>query len=199
MKKILSLGDSYTIGTGVACEESLSAQLVQALRAGGWQVAEPLIIACNGWTTDELEAGILAANPQGPFDLVTLLIGVNNQYRGYPLNDYRTAFTALLARAIFLAGSHPGRVVVLSIPDWGVTPFAGSRDRRQVAAEIDAFNAVNYAEAQKVGALYVDVTVISRQCSEQQGFLAPDELHPSGAMYALWVEKVLKAAAPILR
>lgn len=198
MKTYLALGDSYTIGTSVTEDERLPLQLVVALREQGVNIAEPLIIARNGWTTGELAQGIEAAQPQAPFDLVTLLIGVNNQYRGYPLEEYRQEFAALLVQAIVFAGGDPGRVVVLSIPDWGVTPFAEGRDQSKIAAEIDAFNAANLEETQKAGAVYVDITPITRLAADEPTLLASDGLHPSGEMVAQWVVLLLPLVEPLL-
>ncbi len=191
--RFLALGDSYTIGESVAEQERWPVQLAALLRAQGVAVNDPVIIARTGWTTDELAAGIAQANPQGPFDLVSLLIGVNNQYRGRDLGEYREQFAALLAQAIELAGGEAQRVFVLSIPDWGVTPFAQRqrRDVGQTAAEIDSFNAVNCAESARRGALYVNVTSISRQAADERTWLADDGLHPSGDMYAQWAALAL--------
>lgn len=186
--KFLALGDSYTIGESVDPAERWPVQLAAQLRAAGLDIGEPLIIARSGWTTDELAAGLEAAQPTGPFDLVSLLIGVNDQYRGREVGEYRREFAVLLERAIRLASGEPGRVLVLSIPDWGVTPFAReqARDRAAIAAKIDGFNRVNRAEATRRGARYVDVTPISRQAARQPALIAGDGLHPSGAMYAEW-------------
>ncbi|MFQ5420457.1 MAG: GDSL-type esterase/lipase family protein, partial [Anaerolineae bacterium] len=131
-----------------------------------------------------------AADPQGPFDWVSLLIGVNNQYRGLPMDEYRREFAALLARAIEFAGGEPDRVVVVSIPDWGVTPFAraNGRNPQTIAAEIDAFNAANREEAERQGTKWVDVTAVSRQ---HPHLLTADGLHPSAKQYHLWTEKIL--------
>ena len=189
--RFLALGDSYTIGEGVAPEARWPVQLVAALQAGGQTWAEPQIIARTGWTTAELAAGIAAADPQGPYDLVSLLIGVNNQYRGYDLAEYRGEFRQLLAQAIEFAGDDPERVVVLSIPDWGATPFAAGRDQALIAADIDAFNAVNRRESQAAGVHYLDITPLSRQVASQPDLLAGDGLHLSGDMYALWVAELL--------
>ncbi len=188
--RILSLGDSYTIGEGVAEAGRWPMQLAARLRNRGIPCADPLIIARTGWTTDELDAAITQACPIGLFDLVTLLIGVNNQYRGRSLEEYREQFRALLERAIAFARSRPERVLVLSIPDWGVTPFAEGRDRGKIAAEIDAFNAVKHAQALAAGARYVDITPSTRDLSEP-GFLAEDGLHPSGLLYKRWVDLAL--------
>jgi lysophospholipase L1-like esterase len=197
--RLLALGDSYTIGEAVAVEARWPMRLVAMMRARGVAVAEPTIVATTGWTTDELSRGIESANPQGSFDVVTLLIGVNNQYRGRSRDEYRDQFRSLLARAVALAGGRTGRVLVLSIPDWGVTPFAAGRDRAQIAAEIDAFNAINRDEARRARARSVDVTPISRRAEFEPGLIAADGLHPSGAMYAAWAAEVLTVVDVILR
>lgn len=187
--RYLALGDSYTIGEGVSLSERWPVQLAALLRRQGIAVREPEIIARTGWTVAELSAGMDAAAPRGPFDLVTLLIGVNDQYRGADPEAYRPAFARILARATALAGGDARRVVVLSIPDWGVTPFArqSGRDPARIAAEIDRFNAVNRQEAEKAGVRFVDITPLSRRAGEEPGFLAPDGLHYSGAMHGEWV------------
>lgn len=195
--RFLALGDSYTIGESVKEGERWPVQLVTALRHRNLDVADPLIIARTGWTTDELAAAIEADSPDGPFDLVSLLIGVNNQYRGRDTAGYREEFVGLLRRAIACAGGEASRVIVLSIPDWGVMPFAEGQDRERIAREIDAFNAVNWEEAIRAKAQYVDVTPISREAARRPELIAADGLHPSGAQYRLWVElmepKALKA------
>ncbi len=197
-KRYLALGDSYTIGEGVAPEARWPVQLAVLLRQRGLSVAEPVIVARTGWTTAELRAGIERADLAGPFDLVSLLVGVNNQYRGGSLETYRVEFRALLAQAIGFAGGEPGRVVVLSIPDWGGTPFAQGRDWARIAAEIDRFNRVNRQEAEAAGALYVDVTPVSRQAADDEALLAADRLHPSGEMYAAWAQLALPEALAAL-
>jgi lysophospholipase L1-like esterase len=193
--RILSLGDSYTIGEAVGENERWPVRLAAMLRARGIAVADPTIIARTGWTTDELSSGIDGARPApaGPYDVVTLLIGVNNQYRGRSADEYRQQFQALLTRAIGYAGSRPSHVIVLSIPDWGVTPFAArsGRDAATIAAEIDAFNAINRDEATRAGARYADVTPTSRRATADPGLVAPDGLHPSAAMYAEWARLML--------
>ena len=182
MKRFLALGDSYTIGEGVA--EGERWPVVLAARLG---FAPPEIIARTGWTTDELNAAIDGASPRGPYDLVSLLIGVNNQYRGRDAEEYRREFVALLRRAIGFAGGDPSKVLVVSIPDWGVTKFAEGRDRAKIAAEIDRYNAINREEALRAGARYADITGISRRFPAE---LAADGLHPSAAMYRRWVEAI---------
>ena len=195
-QRFLALGDSYTIGEGVADSQRWPEQLVDALRREGWSIATPRIVARTGWTTDELSAAIDQQAFDPPYDLVTLLIGVNNQYRGGGLDRYRAEFRALLRRAIGFAGQDAQRVVVVSIPDWGVTRFArdGHRDRRQIAREIDAFNAANRALAAELGVGYADVTPASRDRGDEPAMLAEDGLHPSAAMYRRWVAAILPAA-----
>ncbi|MBB4131165.1 lysophospholipase L1-like esterase [Xanthomonas campestris] len=198
--RYLALGDSYTIGEGVAPAQRWPMQLVDGLRAHGWNVAPPQIIATTGWTTDELQAGIDAAAPQGPFDLVSLLIGVNNQYRGRSLDEYRTQFDALLQRAIAFADGHAARVLVLSIPDWALTPFAHAQggDAALIAAQIDAFNSVAAERCAARAVRFVDITATSRDGGDAVDMLVDDGLHPSGAMYARWTAVALPAARDAL-
>ena len=190
----MALGDSYTIGESVAPAERWPVQLAALLRQEGIALDEPLIVAATGWTTGELVAGIDRAAPRGPFDLVSLLIGVNNQYRGQALGEYRIQFAALLARAIEFAAGQTKRVLVLSIPDWGVTPFARGRDRAAIRSAIDQFNAINAEAARQAGAQYVDVTPVSRQAAVDGALIAADGLHPSGKMYAEWARLARPAA-----
>ena len=197
--RFLALGDSYTIGEGVAPDERWPLQLVARLRGEGVDIGEPRIVATTGWTSDELSAAMEAADFTPPYAMVTLLIGVNNQYRGRGVDEYRAQFRDLLQRAIRLAGGRAAYVIVVSIPDWGVTPFAAreGRDAAAVAREIDAFNTIASAEAASVGAARIDVTSISR-AQESRGELVGDGLHPSGAQYARWVEAILPVARVIL-
>lgn len=196
--KFLALGDSYTIGQSVALEERWPVQLAALLRTQGLALEDPLIIARTGWTTAELESGLDAAAPEGPFDLVSLLIGVNNQYRGLGPLEYRDEFGKLLDRAIELAGGIAPHVVVLSIPDWGVTPFASERDGALIASEIDLFNSLNAAVAADRGANYVDVTAISRLAAQDRTLIAEDGLHPSGKMYGQWAAALLPITCEVL-
>ena len=196
--RILALGDSYTIGEGVRDEERWPTRLAALLRARGLQVAEPIIIAKTGWTTDELARAIDREPRRGgriepPFraDLVTLLIGVNNQFRGRSVAEYRNEFRDLVGRAIAFAGGNPSRVIVLSVPDWGVTPFAHGRDRAQIAREIDAFNAANRDESATAGVHYVDITGDTRSAPSA---VTSDGLHPSPAMYERWAAVALPVA-----
>ena len=194
--RFLALGDSYTIGEGVAAADRWPAQLLALLHAQGVALDAPEIIARTGWTTDELAAAIDAHALQPPYALVTLLIGVNNQYRGRDLENYRVEFRRLLERAIALAGDRPQRVIVVSIPDWGVTRFGreSGRDARQIAREIDAYNAANAQIANMLQVRYVDVTPASRDRGADAQMLVADGLHPSADMYRRWAQLVLPAA-----
>ena len=194
--RFLALGDSYTIGEGVPAAERWPVRLASALRAESLDVADPETVAETGWTVAELDDGIDAASPAGPYALVTLLVGVNDQYRGGAAEAYRVAFRATLSRAVGFAGGRPGRVVVLAIPDWGVTPFADGRDRAAIAAEVDAFNAVAREETAAAGARWVDVAPVSRDRGAAD--VAPDGLHPSGALYAAWARLALPEARAAL-
>ncbi|HEX8724653.1 MAG TPA: GDSL-type esterase/lipase family protein [Gemmatimonadaceae bacterium] len=196
--RYLALGDSYTIGEGVTAADRWPVQLAAALRRRGMPMADPEIIARSGWTCDELASGIAAAAPRGPYPLVSLLIGVNDQFRGATPHQYAPCFEALLRQAASLAGGRTGRVIVLSIPDWGVSPFADGRDRFAIAESIDAFNRVNRAASAAVGARYVDVTASSRAAADRSRFVA-DGLHPSAGMYAEWAALALDAAVAALR
>jgi len=198
MYRFLALGDSYTIGESVAEVDRWPVQLAAALRQRGLDIVEPSIIAQTGWTTDELQSAIESAAPTGPFDLVSLQIGVNNQYRGYDLETYRHEFSVLLETAIGFTAGQAARVMVLSIPDWGVTPFADGQDRAKIALDIDRYNAVKREEITRAGAYYVDITPQSRLAANEPAQLASDRLHPSGVMYAAWVDLVLPVALAIL-
>ena len=196
----LALGDSYTIGEGVDAAGRWPVQLAAALRTHGIDLADPRILATTGWTTDELSAAIDAAEPLGTFDLVSLLIGVNNQYRGRSVDAYRDEFDALLARATGFANGRADRVLVLSIPDWGVTPFAiqSGRDRIRIADELDACNAAARDACAARGIAFVDITPASRALGGAPEMLADDGLHPSAAMYVEWMRLALPAARRLL-
>lgn len=198
--RFLALGDSYTIGEGVAADQRWPQQLVARLRADGIAIDDPLIIATTGWTTDELSSGMDAATLVPPYDLVSLSIGVNNQYRGRDTASYRREFAALLQRAIALAGLRAERVVVVSIPDWGVTRFglSSGRDTAAITRELDAFNAVNREEAQRRQVAWADVSAISRRAAADATQLADDGLHPSGLQYSAWLDPILPLARQAL-
>lgn len=198
----LALGDSYTIGEGVAPSARWPVQLAAALRLRGLSIDEPVIIARTGWTTAELLSAVDAsANDAGrTFDLVSLLVGVNDQYRMLELNTFQIAFDRLVSRAIACAGQRAGRVLLVSIPDWSVTPFARSywRTAREIAAEIDLFNDSVRARALSCGARFVDITPTSRRAASEPELLASDGLHPSALMYADWVRLLVPLAVEIL-
>lgn len=196
----LALGDSYTIGESVDEAGRWPVQLARALRAEGIALGDPQIIATTGWTTDELSDAIDAAQPASDFDLVSLLVGVNNQYRGRDLGEYRVQFDALLQRATGFAGGRAARVLVLSIPDWGVTPFAqaSGRDTDAIARELDAFNTAARQLCEARGIAFVDITPASRARGAEPAMLADDGLHPSASMYALWARLALPVARRLL-
>ena len=200
--RYLALGDSYTIGESVRVSDRWPEQLATQMRSSpefDGRDIQVTIIARTGWTVDELWEGIQDSPPQGTYDLVTLSIGVNDQYRGYPVDGYREDFRFMLGKALEYAGGDPDRVVVLSIPDWGFTPYAADRDTEPISLQIDEFNAVNLEETKSAGAHYVDVTIISRMGMDDFELIAHDRLHPSGKMYGLWVEKVLPVVQDIFR
>jgi len=188
----LALGDSYTIGEQVMQSESFPYQLRVNLSKQALNLAVPKVIATTGWTTGELIAGIKAETLAAKYDLVTLLIGVNNQYRGNSIDLYRTEFRELLKTAIIFAGGNTAHVFVVSIPDWGATAYAkqSGRDVQIIAKEIDAFNAVNKEETLKAGVSYTDITLASRKASADAALITTDGLHPSGKMYKEWVENL---------
>lgn len=198
--KYLALGDSYTVGEGIDVAERWPDVLAARLRAAGVPVEAPRVIATTGWTTDELAAAIDAEEPIGRHDFVSLLIGVNNQYRGRSVAEYRGEFGDLLRRAIRYAGGDASRVLVLSIPDWGVTPFARAqqRDAAQVAREIDAYNAAAREACERAGVAFVDITTASRDGGGAAAMLVEDALHPSGAMHARWVDAAFPVARDLL-
>ncbi|MBS1248935.1 MAG: hypothetical protein MAG431_00505 [Chloroflexi bacterium] len=187
----LALGDSYTAGTGATPGANWPAQLARLLDGRGFSTAEPVLVARNGWTSANLLAVLDRIDFQRNFDLVTLLIGANDQFDGVPLEEYERNFQNLLGKAITLAADIPKRVIVLSIPDWSVTPFAHPFDRGQVAAQIERFNAINRQGAKAVECGYVDLTAQSRCAATDLTLLGPDRLHPSGKMYANWARFIL--------
>jgi len=193
----LALGDSYTIGESVEVAERWPIQLTEALRAAEIEVEASRIIAQTGWTTANLKDAIAEANLTNDFDLVSLLIGVNNQYQGKNIEEYTVEFEQLLVRAIKLAKEDKNKVFVVSIPDYGVTPF-GASNAAYIGEQIDAFNAVNKEITKKYDIQYFDITPISRQAKENPELTANDGLHPSGEMYQLWVELMLEEVKGML-
>jgi lysophospholipase L1-like esterase len=189
-KKYLALGDSYTIGESVAEAERWPNQLVRALEARGMHYEMPRIIATTGWRTDNLRAAMEAAQLKDEYDLVTLLIGVNNQYQGRSVEEYEAEFADLLQRAVKLARGKKAQVLVVSIPDYGYTPF-GEKKQAEITKAIDAYNAVNRALTERAGIRYVNITDISREGLRIPGYVAADRLHPSGLMYEKWVARIV--------
>jgi lysophospholipase L1-like esterase len=197
--KYLALGDSYTIGEAVPADQSFPYQLAARLSAQKPAIKKPDIIAVTGWTTDNLISAIAGSGLTGEkYDVVTLLIGVNDQYQGLSEDNYRIKFKQVLQTAITFAGGRKGRVFVLSIPDYGVTPFAGGNDRL-IGTQIDQFNAINRSLSAAAGVNYLDITGISRQAATDPTLSAGDGLHPSAKMYALWVGLLSRQVSQALR
>lgn len=198
-KNYLALGDSYTIGESVAESERWPVQLVAKLNNSGYSFNPAKIIAKTGWTTDELNEAISKANITETYDMVSLLIGVNNQYRGRPVGEFEDEFIALLDRAIGFANGKKKNVFVVSIPDYGVTPFAKSRNPVKISMEIDEYNAVQERVCQLKGVKFVNITPISREANNTPSLIAKDGLHPSGEMYTAWVNLILPQIVGIVK
>jgi lysophospholipase L1-like esterase len=188
--RYLAIGDSYTIGESVPLEKNFPNQAAALLKKAGIQMDEPTIIAKTGWTTDELQDKLSTVRLAIPFDFVSLLIGVNNQYRGRISDEYAQQFEELLQQAIDYAGGKTNHVIVLSIPDWGFTPFAEGRDRKQIAKEIDLYNSINERISKKYKVHYVNITTFTREVTTDKTLVAKDGLHPSAKDYTRWAEKV---------
>jgi lysophospholipase L1-like esterase len=187
----LALGDSYTIGESVPVYENFPYQLVQKMRQKNKAVHAPELVARTGWTTGELMVGIARTQLLNTYDLVTLLIGVNDQYRRWDTGGYRIRFRELLVRAVGLARGNRKRVCVLSIPDYSVTPYARNMDTTRIRKEIDQFNQINRDETQLLGAVYVEITALTREARMFPALIAGDGLHPSGIDYRRWADKLL--------
>ncbi|SDW04606.1 SGNH/GDSL hydrolase family protein [Lysobacter enzymogenes] len=199
-RSYLALGDSYTIGEAVAESGRWPVQLAAGLRPHGIELDAPRIIATTGWTTDELTLALDLAEPLGEWDFVSLLIGVNNQYRGRSAAQYAGEYRELLERAIGYARGRPERVLALSIPDWGATPF-GAQDKRGAAtigAELDVYNITAGEICARHGVAFVDIAPLSRELASDPTMLAEDGLHPSARMYARWTERALPVAQGLL-
>ncbi len=195
----LALGDSYTIGEGVAEADRWPVQLARLAQQSGSALLAPEIIACTGWTTAELQDAIQSAHNQKTYDLVSPLIGVNNQYRDQDPAIYRAEFRLLLATAVRFAGARPGRVVVLSIPDWGQSPFAQGRDQAQISREIDQFNAVAQDECRQAGIAFVDITPLTRAAAGDCTQFTVDGLHYTGTQMRLWAQQALPVVQGLLK
>jgi lysophospholipase L1-like esterase len=195
----LSLGDSYTIGESVPETDRWSVQLSGLLRKEGLNIGNPDIIARTGWTTAELQDAIKATGNQKTYNLVSLLIGVNNQYRGQSQERYRTEFRELLQTAVRFAGGKANHVFILSIPDWGSSPFAEGQNRPSIAQAIDQFNVIASEECRKAGIPFVDITPLTRSAAGDATQFASDGLHYSGKQMQLWAQKALPVAKELLK
>lgn len=185
-KKYLALGDSYTIGQSVSVQDRFPVQTKEWLRLNGIMIADPEIIATTGWTTQSLQNAINQQNPTGPYDVISLLIGVNDQYQYVDTGTYRTRFTQLLQKSIQLAGNKPAHVFVLSIPDYSVTPFAAGSDTMRIRQEIDEFNTINKQITLQYNCPYLYITDLTREARYDPTLIANDGLHPSGSEYYQW-------------
>jgi hypothetical protein len=186
----LALGDSYTIGESVPLHESFPYQTVQLLRKAGHYFHAPEIIAKTGWTSFELAEHMLHNKLNDQYDFVTLLIGVNNQYRELPVEEFANDFDFLLRKAIHLSGEKSNHVIVLSVPDWGVTPFASGKDVKKISKEIDTFNTVCESAAKKYNTHFIDITEETRKAKTDKSLLTNDKLHYSGKEHTVWAEKL---------
>jgi len=186
----LALGDSYTVGEQVSLSESFPYQTIQLLRKKGYNFYAPEIVATTGWTTDELKQAVDKTILLASYNFVSLLIGVNNQYRGRSADEFRLHFRVLLELAIERAGGIAKNVIVLSIPDWGATPFAKNMDPEKIRSEINMYNFICQAEAEYFQANFIEITTGQRNDGKLEDFLAPDKLHPSGKEYLKWAKKL---------
>lgn len=196
-RTFLALGDSYTIGESVDEKDRWSMQLIDLLKTD-FNITKHDIVARTGWTTSELSQAIEARKLTDQYEMVSLLIGVNNQYRGQSLDTYRVEFKQLLNISIKFAKNDAKKVIVLSIPDWGKTPFARGQDTQKIASEIDAFNNVAKEQCKKMNIVFVDITDITRKNTDASMF-AVDGLHYSGKMHQLWAREALKTVGDILK
>ncbi len=192
MKKYLALGDSYTIGESLDLSENFPNQFCSLMTQNERPFDTPQIIAKTGWTSDELMAAIAEIKPNFDYDLVTLLVGVNNQFRSKNIDDYYWQFYCLLCQAILFANSTPEHVIVLSIPDWGLTPFNKDRDKALVSGEIDRYNSLNRELSHAFGVKYLDITHSTRMHANDSSYLASDSLHYSAKEYAEWAHQIAK-------
>lgn len=192
--KFLALGDSYTIGQNVQDDERFPAQTVQLLKLQNINLSIQYI-ATTGWTTTNLISAINSENPVKDFDIVTLLIGVNDQYQSRDTAEYRSRFSELLTKAVELAGNRKSRVFVLSIPDYSATPFVSEDDKAIVSNQIDEFNAINKEVTLQNNINYIDITPSTRKAANDSTLIANDGLHPSGKEYAVWANML----APLIK
>ena len=198
VKKWLALGDSYTIGQGGTIAESFPAQTANLVKLSGINMGLPDYIATTGWTTDDLAVAIQTKNP-GTYDVVSLLIGVNDQYQRHDTTGYRQRFTGLLIKAIALANGKNENVFVLSIPDYSVTPFAAGSDTARIRKELDWFNAINKSVTDAYNCPYLDMTPGTREAANNRSLIAGDGLHPSGLEYRRWANRLAPMMLPVLK
>jgi lysophospholipase L1-like esterase len=198
-KTYLALGDSYTIGQNVAIQDRFPAQTVALLRASGVSIQDPKYVATTGWTTTNLTNAIAAENLKGAYDVISLLIGVNDQYQRMDTTGYRIRFTQLVNKSIELAGFQKTKVFVLSIPDYSATPFVPTADKARVRKEIDEFNAINKEITLRNSIVYLDITPSTREAETNATLLANDGLHPSGLEYKKWAERLAPLIKPVLQ
>ncbi|MCH2451041.1 MAG: SGNH/GDSL hydrolase family protein [Gracilimonas sp.] len=195
----LALGDSYTIGTGIDVEENWPMQLSDLLKDNNLTVRNTKIIAANGWTTTDLKKGIQDENPDSSYNMVSLLVGVNNQYQGLDIELYKTEFRELLEQSIAFANGDTGKVFVVSIPNYGVTPFGKLRDAEKVTREIASYNEIAKNISAEYGIPFVNITPISEMAEDDRDLLASDDLHPSAKMYGMWVKEIMPTVTQLLQ
>ena len=195
----LALGDSYTVGESVPAKESFPYQTMNKLAAAGHSTNDPEIVAVTGWTTGDLLKAVGKLDPGKKYDLVTLLIGVNNQYQGRSLEEYGNEFRLLLDKAIHFAGGKPSHVFVLSVPDYSGTPFAASMNNAAIAEKIDQFNLINKRVSSDRGTQYIDITPQSREAAQNASLIADDGLHFSGKEYQIWADLLASAIEAVLK
>lgn len=196
--RILALGDSYTVGTGVDAEERWVTKLAERLRAEGESVADPVVIAENGWTTDDLDEAVGKEEPEGPFDLVTLLVGANNCFQAEPPEAFAPKFEAMLDRALGFA-EDPDSVVVITVPDYTLTPVGQENDPKEHAERLDAYEGITREAVEDRGVRLVDVVPPSKRVESEPALIAEDDLHPAPAQHDLWLERIYPVAAAALR
>jgi lysophospholipase L1-like esterase len=198
-KTFLALGDSYTIGQSVSPAERFPMQTAALLKQEGIVMADPVYIAQTGWTTINLQQAIKTQNPLPGYDLVTLLIGVNDQYQGMDTASYAIRFTELLEKSIWLGKGIKSNVFVLSIPDYSVTPFVASANKPRVKMEIEWFNKINRRITTEYGISYTDITASTREAETNAALIANDNLHPSGLEYKKWAEMLAPKMKVVLQ
>lgn len=186
----LALGDSYTIGTSIDIVDGYPKQTFELLKGAEFKMNSLQIIAKNGWTADDLKNALASADKKSVYHIVTILIGVNNQYQGKPIKEFETSFLSILNSAITLTGNKPKRVFVISIPDWGITPFASGRDKKAIADEIDNYNLVCEKNTKANGANFINITDAYRLDGFKTDYIASDGLHPSKLEYTKWAIKL---------